>query len=266
MPRDDGQLSKIDSTEADLIRSKDPIAAKYLHKLIGADELLNGKERFCLWLLDASPSDLAKSKVLKERIEAVRLFRSSSSASSTRSMSKTSHLFAQIAQPKSDYIAVPAHSSAARKYVPMAYMNKDVIASNALLTIPNANPFVFAVVMSSVFNVWLAAVSGRIKSDYRISQEITYNNFPLPECSEETISKITQCAVQILSVRQKYPEATLSQLYASGSMQKDLIDAHSANDKAVLAAFGLKNNADDNEILEALFKTFASLSGQLSWT
>lgn len=266
MPRDDGQLSKIDSTEADLIRSKDPIAAKYLHRLIGADELLNGKERFCLWLVDASPSDFSKSKVLKERIEAVRLFRTSSSASSTRSMSKTSHLFAQIAQPKTDYIAVPAHSSAARKYVPMAYMSKDVIASNALLTIPNANPFVFAVVMSSVFNVWLAAVSGRIKSDYRISQEITYNNFPLPECSEETISKITQCAVQILSVRQKYPEATLSQLYASGSMQKDLIDAHSANDKAVLAAFGLKNSADDNEILEALFKTFASLSGQLTWT
>ena len=266
MPRDDGQLSKIDSTEADLIRSKDPIAAKYLHRLIGADELLNGKERFCLWLLDASPSDLAKSKVLKERIQAVRLFRSSSSASSTRSMSKTSHLFAQIAQPKTDYIAVPAHSSAARKYVPMAYMSKDVIASNALLTIPNATPFVFAVVMSSVFNVWLAAVSGRIKSDYRISQEITYNNFPLPECSEETISKVTQCAVQILSVREKYPDATLTELYASGSMQKDLIDAHSANDKAVLAAFGLKNNADNNQILEALFKTFASLSGQLTWT
>ena len=265
MPRDDGQLSKIDSAEAQIIRSNDPIAAKYLHKLIGADELLNGKERFCLWLLDASPSDLVKSKVLKERIEAVRLFRSSSTASSTRAMSKTSHLFAQIAQPKTDYIAVPAHSSAARKYVPMAYMSGDVIASNALLTIPNANPFVFAVVMSSVFNVWLAAVSGRIKSDYRISQEITYNNFPLPECSEQTISKITECALKVLSVREKYPEATLSQLYASGSMQKDLIDAHSAADKAVLEAFKLKPNANNNEILEALFRNFASLSGQLTW-
>ena len=144
-------------------------------------------------------------------------------------------------------------------------MSGDVIASNALLTIPNANPFVFAVVMSSVFNVWLAAVSGRIKSDYRISQEITYNNFPLPECSEQTISKITECALKVLSVREKYPEATLSQLYASGSMQKDLIDAHSAADKAVLEAFKLKPNANDNEILEALFRNFASLSGQLTW-
>jgi hypothetical protein len=206
---------------------------------------------------------MMKSKVLKERIEAVRMFRSASSASSTRAMSKTSHLFAQIAQPKTDYIAVPAHSSASREYVPMAYMSSDVIASNALLTIPDANPFVFAIVMSSAFNVWLAAVSGRIKSDYRISQEITYNNFPLPECTEQVITKITECAEAIDKARNSYPNATLSELYSSASMQKNLLDAHKANDKAVLSLFGLKPSATNSEILSVLFGKYAELSGEL---
>jgi hypothetical protein len=266
MPRDDGQLSKISEAEASEIRRNDPIATKYLYPLIGATELLNGKPRFCLWLVDASPTELRNSKVISERVRAVREFRSASTASSTRSMAETAHLFAQIAQPKSDYIAVPRHSSSSRRYVPMAFKSSDVIASDALMTISNSNLFVFSIVMSSVFNVWLSAVSGRIKSDFRISQEITYNNFPLPKCSPAEVENLSFCAATINSARDSFPDATLSELYAAASMQKALLEAHKANDKAVLAIFGLKPSSSDNEILQMLFTKYAELSGELSWS
>jgi hypothetical protein len=263
MPRDDGQLSKISEDEAAEIRRIDPIAAKYLYPLIGATELLNGKPRYCLWLVEASPAELRSSKVISERVKAVREFRSASTASSTRSMAETAHLFAQIAQPKSDYIAIPRHSSSSRRYVPMAFKSSDVIASDALMTIPNANLFVFSIVMSSVFNVWLSAVSGRIKSDFRISQEITYNNFPLPECSTSEIENLSLCAATINSARDSFPDSTLSELYASATMQKVLLDAHKANDKAVLSIFGLKPTSSDYEILQMLFTKYAEASGEL---
>jgi hypothetical protein len=266
MPRDDGQLSKISEDEATEIRSTDPIATKYLHPLIGATELLNGKPRFCLWLIEASPTELRTSKVISTRVKAVKEFRSASTASSTRSMAETAHLFAQIAQPKSDYIAVPRHSSSSRRYVPMAFKSSDVIASDALMTIPNANLFVFSIVMSSVFNVWLSAVSGRIKSDFRISQEITYNNFPLPQCSPSEVENLSLCGQGINAAREAFPEATLSELYGVSSMQKNLLDAHKANDKAVLAVFGLKPSSGENEILQTLFEKFADLSGELTWS
>ncbi len=261
MPRDNGLLSKISEEEAAQIRESDPIAAKYLRPLIGATELLNGKPRFCLWLLDASPSDLRNSRVISERVKQVGDFRRASTASSTRSMAETAHLFAQIAQPKSNYIAVPRHSSSSRRYVPMAFKSSDVIASDALMTIPDANLFVFSVVMSSVFNVWLSAVSGRIKSDFRISQEITYNNFPLPKCSFSEIENLSACGKAINVARDSFPGAKLSELYEVSSMQKVLLDAHKANDKAVLAVFGLKATATDNEILKKLFEKYAELSG-----
>ena len=262
MPRDDGQLSKISEDEAEEIRRIDPIATKYLYPLIGATELLSGKPRFCLWLVDASPTELRSSKVISERVKAVREFRAASTARSTRSMAETAHLFAQIAQPKSDYIAVPRHSSSSRRYVPMAFKSSDVIASDALMTIPNANLFVFSVVMSSVFNVWLSAISGRIKSDFRISQEITYNNFPLPKCSQSEVENLSLCAGAIKSARDSFPGATLSELYTAASMQKVLLDAHKANDKAVLAVFGLKPSSTENEILQVLFTKFAEFSGK----
>jgi hypothetical protein len=146
----------------------------------------------------------------------------------------------------------------------MAVKSSDIIASDALMTIPNANLFVFSIVMSSVFNVWLSAVSGRIKSDFRISQEITYNNFPLPECSPSEVENLSLCGNTINSARDSFPGATLSELYEASSMQKVLLDAHKANDKAVLAVFGLKPSSNENEILQTLFKKYAELSGELT--
>jgi hypothetical protein len=260
MPRDNGHLSNISPAEAEEIRATDVIAAKYLRRLIGSTELINATERFCLWLEDAEPRDLASSPVLKARIAAVREMRLASNAASTRSAAATSHLFVQRAQPKTRYIAVPRVSSEARPYVPMAVFEPDVIASDALLTIPNADDFIFGLVMSSAFNVWNRAVSGRLKSDCRISQEITYNNFPIPEPSESQRAAIEMTSREITTARMQYPNSSLSDLYRAGSTPIALHKAHLANDKAVLALLGARGQMTEVEILQQLFACYEELS------
>jgi hypothetical protein len=263
MPRDKGFLSKIGEEEAERIRETDPIASKYLRKLIGATELIKGGTRYCLWLVSASPEELRSSPVLQERVSAVRRERLISKAKSTRAMAETSHLFAQIAQPKTHYIAVPRVSSEAREYIPMGYEGPEVIASDALLTIPDAPLFVFATLMSRVFNTWNRCVSGRLKSDTRISQEITYNNFPLPSLELDAQARLNATGQAILDARAEHANATLADLYGRNSMPANLVKAHADNDKAVLKVFGLKSAATDEEILKRLFELYVELTGDL---
>jgi hypothetical protein len=260
MPRDNGHLSKISEEEAEQIKQTDPIASKYLRRLIGADELINGGIRYCLWLEECEPQELSTSATLKKRIQAVKEMRESSPAKSTRDLAKVSHLFAQRAQPKTSYIAVPRVSSESRRYVPMDFCNPDVIASDALLTIPNAEKSVFAVLMSRVFNTWNLAVSGRLKSDTRISQEITYNNFALPKLSENEKKSLEESADLIISARNKYPNASLADLYGPLSMPIELVKAHDLNDRLVLKIIGLKAEVTNEEILKVLFDNYSKLS------
>jgi len=260
MPRDNGHLSKISAIEASHIAESDPIAYKYLRKLIGAVELINAKDRFCLWLEDMSPNELNTSKELQKRVQAVKDMRLASDAASTRQMANTPHLFAQRAQPNSEYIAVPAVSSENREYVPMGYFGPDVVASNALLTIPSASHFIFGLLNSKIFNTWNRAVSGRLKSDCRISQEITYNNFPVPTWTETQEKAISVSGLGILSAREKYPHSSLADLYSSIAMAVNLREAHVLNDKLVSSFYGLSNTATDSEILARLFSLYADLA------
>jgi len=260
MPRDNGHLSKINAEEAEEIRNSDPVAALYLRKLIGATEFINGVERFCLWLEDAEPQHLRTSIVLKRRVELVREMRLASAAASTRQAASISHLFVQRAQPQTDYIAVPCVSSESRPYVPMGFFPPSVIANNALLTIPNANLAVFAILMSKPFNTWNRAVSGRLKSDMRISQEITYNNFPLRQLTSEEREALKKSGQAILDSRLKHKTATLADLYGLGSMPLELLKTHQENDKLVLKVFGLKSSASEEEILSKLFSEYEMLT------
>ena len=260
MPRDNGHLSKISSIDASYIQTSDPIASKYLRKLIGAVELINAKDRYCLWLEDMSPNELNSSKELQRRVQAVKEMRLASDATSTRQMANTPHLFAQRAQPKSEYIAVPAVSSENREYVPMGYFGPEVVASNALLTIPDASYFVFGLLNSKIFNTWNRAVSGRLKSDCRISQEITYNNFPIPSWTDGQEKAISGSGLGILTAREKYPHSSLADLYSSIAMPVNLRDAHILNDKLVFSFYGLPNAATDSEILARLFSLYADLA------
>jgi len=260
---DSGFLSKITPEEAESIRLKDPIAAKYLRKIIGAQELISKIDRFCLWLEAADPRDLASSAEIKNRVANVQKFRLASTASLTRTNARIAHLFVQRAQPDSAYIAVPRVSSETRRYVPMDYISPDVIANDALLTVPNAGLDTFAILMSRPFNLWNSVVSGRLESRFRISQEITYNNFPLRQLSLDEKAALQTCAQGILDARSEFPDSSLADLYNPLSMPEKLQQAHNANDKAVSSIFNLKNSSSDEGVLSQLFTAYSEMTAGL---
>jgi hypothetical protein len=259
MPRDNGHLSKISEEEAVEIR-KDGIASKYLFPCVGADELLNGGQRYALWLEAATPAELASSPILKERIKLVKKMRSESKAASTKRAAETSHLFVQRAQPATTYIAVPRVSSENRQIIPMAYLPSTIIATDALLTIADERLSTFAILQSRTFTIWAAAVSGRLETRIRISAEITYHNFPCPKLSADLREKLDDSGKVILKEREAFPDSTLSDMYNPGAMPPGLVNAHVKNEKLVLSAYGLKPNASDEEILARLFKCYVELS------
>ncbi len=262
MPRDGGALSRITPDQAEEIRGADPIAARYLRRLIGAEELISGEVRYCLWLVEATPHELRESKVLRARLEAVAMMRRASKAASTRRFADTPWLFAQLAQPTTDYLAVPRVSSESRRYVPMAMFPPEVIASDALLTVSAADTFTFGAMSSSAFNEWNRVVSGRLKSDMRISAEITYHNFPFPEGTEEARAKVGAAAADVLAVRAAHPRSSLADLYDVNTMPPDLQRAHRSLDRTILESYGLVHSADRFAIMTRLFElSFAAHLG-----
>ncbi len=237
-PRDGGNFI-LSEEEKESLLSKEPSLAKWIHLYIGADEFIKGKKRWCLWLKDASPEDIKRSKVLYERVTAVRQFRLASSAKTTNGYAKVPHLFAQITQPdNADYLIIPSVSSEKRRYIPIGFMTHDVVSSNAVQIVPNATLYHFGVLTSYVHMLWMRTVAGRLKSDYRYSKEIVYNTFPWPVPTDEQKAKIEKTAQMILDARANHPESTLATLYDEVTMPADLRKAHNENDKAVLAAYG----------------------------
>ncbi len=264
MPRDNGHLSNITPGVAAEIRRTDRLASKFLRRLIGATELINGTERYCLWLVGADPSDVAASSVLRQRLDAVRQMRLESRAATTRALAATPGLFAQIAQPDVRYLAVPRHSSEARRYLPTAFFEPDVIASDALLFIPGADEALFGLLSSSMFMAWNRAISGRIKSDLRVSQEITYNNFPFPEITDEQMARLTATSSQVLAERQEHPDASLADLYNPLAMPPGLVHAHDELDRVVDGLFAPRRRFElDAERLAVLLERYEQLSSPL---
>ena len=197
------------------------------------------------------------------RVEKVREFRAASKAAATRKYAETPTLFCQIAQPDSDYIIVPAVSSERRRYVPIGFMNKETIASNLVQIIPNADLYHFAILTSNVHMAWMRAVCGRLKSDYRYSKDIVYNNFPWPNPTDQQKAKIEQTAQAILDARALYPDASLADLYDETTMPPELRKAHQQNDKAVMVAYGFwgKLNSEPACVAE-LMKMYQQLTEQ----
>lgn len=260
MPRDGGGFV-LTLKEKDEFIHKYPISAKWIKPYIGAVEFLNNKERYCLWLVGAEPFELAKCKAIMDRIEFVRDFRASSKAAGTRKFAETPTLFCQIAQPNSDYIMVPKTSSGKRRYIPLGFQSKDVIASDLVFLIPDATLFDFGILMSNVHNSWMRQVAGRLKSDYRYSKDIVYNNFPWPTVTEEQKSKIEETAQGILNARAKYPQSTLANLYNPVLMPKELRVAHQKNDIAVMRAYGFDiKNTSEADCVAHLMKMYQNLT------
>jgi len=237
-PTDGGNLILSEEEKAELI-GKYPDVAKYVRLYLGADEFINGKKRYCLWLVNANPNILRICPPIKERIEQVRAMRFASSKAATRQWADKPTLFTENRQPSTTYVMIPSVSSEQRRYVPMGFLNADVVASNLALILPDASLYLFGVLTSNVHMAWMRAVCGRMKSDYRYSNTIVYNNFPWPTPTDAQKAKIEQTAQAILDARALYPDCSLADLYDEVTMPPELRKAHQQNDKAVMEAYGM---------------------------
>lgn len=258
-PVDGGNLI-IEAEEYNDLIQADPSAKPFIKRFVGAREFLHNIPRYCLWLINISPNELSKHNLLKERVRKTREFRLASAKEATRKYADFPMRFMEVRQPDSDYIIIPRHSSEGRRYIPMGYMDKDVICGDANILMPNASIYHLGVLESLIHMAWMRVVCGRIKSDYRYSNDIVYNNFPWPTPTEAQKSKIEQTAQAILDARALYPDCSLADLYDELTMPIELRKAHQANDKAVMDAYGFDKSLSESDIVAALFKMYQQLT------
>lgn len=239
IPVDGGNLI-IEAEDYEEFIQKDPNAKQFIKQYVGSEEFINNKRRYCLWLVNVSSSELRHMPLVMSRLEKVREFRLNSPKEATRKYANMPYRFMELRQPNSSYIIMPSHSSENRKYIPIGFMDKNCISSNANLIIPNATLYHFGVLTSNVHMAWMRAVCGRLEMRYRYSNTIVYNNFPWCIPTEEQKAKIEKTAQEILNARALYPECSLADLYDELTMPPELRKAHQENDKAVMEAYGFK--------------------------
>ena len=257
-PRDGGHFV-LTEEEKNLLVRQEPALVKWIRPYIGAEEFIKQKSRYCLWLRYAQPADIKQSKILYDRVQAVREFRLASSAKTTQGYAKVPHLFAQITQPDgADCLLVPRVSSERRRYAPIGFIKAGVVASDAVQIIPNATLYHFGVLTSNVHMAWMRVVCGRLEMRYRYSKEQVYNTFPWPNPTETQKAKIEQTAQAILDARAKYPDASMADLYDEVTMPVELRKAHQENDRAVMQAYGfpVKSTFTESQCVAELFKLY----------
>ncbi|MBR1911391.1 MAG: methylase [Treponema sp.] len=295
-PTDGGFLFLTEDERNDFLR-KEPNAEHFIKQILGSEEFINGKKRYCLWLVDASPAEIRKMPKVLERVEAVRAYRLKSTKEATRKSADYATVFQEVRQPKSgNYLLIPRVSSERRRYVPIGFLSYEIIVNDAVQIIPNATLYHFGVLTSSVHMAWMRAVCGRLKSDYRYSKDIVYNNFVFPSVekqsyefsqsensqhdsskqtmahpcalqgqpvgTQEQAAKIEQTAQAILEARAKYPDSSLADLYDETLMPADLRKAHRANDRAVMEAYGFNEKMSEADIVAALFALYEELTAK----
>ena len=224
--------------EMDEFLKIEPAAGKWFKPWYGSQEFINRCPRYCLWLGDCPPNELRKMPECMKRVEAVRQLRFASKSAGTVKLADTPTRFHVENMPEGTYIVVPEVSSERRRYVPMGFMTPDILCSNLVKIIPNATLYHLGVLTSNVHMAWMRAVCGRLKSDYRYSKDVVYNNFPWPTPTDAQKDKIEQTAQAILDARALYPDASLADLYDETTMPPELRKAHQQNDKAVMMAYG----------------------------
>ena len=260
----DGGHYLFNEIEMDEFIKTEPLSKSYFRPFLGATEFLHQKPRFCLWLGDCSPSELHKMPHCMERIKAVRDYRLSSPSEGTRKLADNPTHFHVENMPNTTYILIPSHSSENRRYIPMGFLTPDILTSNAVQIIPNATLYHFGILESNVHMAWMRTVCGRLKSDYRYSKDVVYNNFPWPKPTEAQRTKIEQTAQAILDVRALYPDSSLADLYDEVTMPPELRKAHQANDRAVMEAYGFPVSREftESHCVAELFKLYQNLIKQ----
>jgi len=252
MPNDRGFFSLNDEERKSII-AKNPEAKDIIKPFVGADEFINNIPRYCIWLKDVSPAAYEKSRDIKDRVKNVRDARMKSDREATRKLADFPTLFGEIRQPETNYLLMPRVSSERRKYIPIGFLSKDVIAGDSTLVIPNATLYEFGILTSIMHMAWVRYICGRLKSDYRYSASIVYNNYPWPSPTGKQASAIETAAQNVLDARNKYPDLSLATLYDSNIMIPELVKAHQKLDKAVEAAYG-RAFEDDGQRVAFLFE------------
>ena len=259
-PADGGHLI-IENDEIEEFLKKEPNAKKYIKKLIGSEEFINNKKRWCLWLVDANPAELLKMPEVMKRIELCRQDRLNG-APDRQKLADTPTLFRETKNPNT-FIVVPAVSSERRKYVPIGFLDSATIPTNLVTIIPDASLYHFGVLTSNVHMAWMRAVCGRLKSDYRYSKDIVYNNFPWCNPTTEQRAKIEQTAQAILDARAAYPECSFADMYGEQMyMFPKLLQAHRENDRAIMQAYGfpIRNDFTESMCVAELMKMYQKLT------
>jgi hypothetical protein len=260
MPNDGGHLL-LSQEEADEIRKNDKIAAKYIRPFLGAEEFINDLPRFCLWLKDSTEIERKKSPEIKKRVEAIKKMRSESSREATQKLAESPYLFGEIRQTDQPYLLIPRVSSEQRKFVPIGYFESSVICGDANFMLPNASLYEFGLLCSTFHNAWMRTVCGRLKSDYRYSNTIVYNNFPFPaDVKPAAKKKIEDAAQTVLDARAVHKDKSLADFYNSKTMPENLANAYVELDKAVDAAYSYgRSKKDDASRVAFLFEKYQEL-------
>lgn len=258
---DDGNLI-LSEEEKDKIIAKEPITKSWIRPFLGAYEFINRKSRYVIWLKDISPAEINQSKIVKERISNVYNFRIKSTDAGTRKGAEYPSLLLNITQKNIDYdnfIFIPRVSSERRRYIPMGFLSSTVMISDAGYFMPYADLYTFGVLNSNVHMAWMRVVAGRLKSDYRYSNFIVYNNFPWPQLNENQKKKIEETAQGILEARELYLDCSLADLYDAVLMPKELREAHRTNDRAVMKAYGFDISMTEEDCVTELLKLYSDL-------
>lgn len=261
-PSDGGNLILSPEERDDLIKN-DPAVEAYIRPFAGGADYLKGLKRYCLWLVDVDVEDIYKHPDIVKRLDGVKRMRLASTARATQEKANTPWLFFTVTQPiTGDMLVGPQVSSGRRKYVPFGFCSSEVIANDMLLIMPGADLYSFAVMMSSVHNAWVRAFAGRLKSDYRYSINIVYNNFPWCFPTEEQKALIEHTGQGILDARDNHSDKSIADLYDPDKMPNDLRTAHDANDKAVMDAYGFSYEMTESEIVAELMKMYQRLTSE----
>lgn len=246
--------------EKNVFIAKEPQSEKYFHPWYGAEEFINRRPRYCLWLGDCTPAEINQMPHCKKRVQAVADFRQKSRAKDTRELASTPRRFHVENMPKGNYLLVPRVSSENRCYVPMGFLGPENLSSDAIQIVANVNLYHFGVLQSRLHMAWMRIICGRLKSDYRYSAGIVYNNFPWPQLTAEQEEQIGKTAQAILDARALFPDSSLADLYDRVAMPPELLRAHRVNDQAVAAAYGIDLNQSDEQIALELMRRSVKLS------
>jgi hypothetical protein len=241
------------------VEEKEPDMLPFVKRFAGSYEFINNIARYCLWFKETQPKTLRQNSLIKQKLQQVKKYREQSPREATRKLAESPALFGEIRHTGTDYLLIPRVSSEKRKYIPIGFLKKDIVASDSTLIIPDAEIYEFGILTSAMHMAWMRCVAGRLEISYRYSASIVYNNFPWPEPSDKQRKTIEEAARKVLEAREKYPGSSLADLYDPLTMPPELAKAHQKLDKAVDTAYG-REFPGDAERVAYLFELYQTMT------